>query len=166
MFVVNALLLTCALVLSGCGFKPLYREEDAQQAYTLNQVKVAQIENREGQILKNYLDHSFNNRRGMSQPYTLSVKLKFKKTPLAISKSATTSQEEVHLSVFYTLTETQTGKVVSSSTDTFSCSTSVSADSPYSGWVTEKTIFNRLIQRAAARIRMNVTVALMNHTTP
>lgn len=162
---VNALIVIFTLMLSGCGFKPLY-QKNAQQAYALSQVKVAQIENREGQILKNYLDHSFDNRGGARQPYTLSVKLKFKKTPLAISKSATTSQEAAHLSVSYTLTETQTGKILSSNTDTFSSSSSVSADSPYSGWVTEKTIFHRLIRRAADRIRINVTVALLNHTAP
>lgn len=165
MFVVNVLILACTFVLSGCGFKPLYRE-DAQQTYTLSQVKVAEIENREGQILKNHLDHTFNNRGKTHQPYTLSVKLKFKKNPLAISKSATTSQEAAHLSVFYTLTEMQTGKILLSATESFSSSTSVSADSPYSGWVTEKTIFNRLTRQAADSIRMNVTVALINHKTP
>lgn len=147
--------------LSGCGFRPIY-QESGKNTHALNQVKVAVIENREGQILKNYLDHAFGVPEDGRQPYTLSVKLRFRKNSLSISKSATTSQEAAHLYVTYTLKRNETQETLLSSNESFSSSTSVSADSPYSGWISEKTIFERLTKQAAESIRTNVTVALLN----
>lgn len=124
-------------------------------------VKISTIENREGQILHNHLCQMFGISENVStQKYVLKVTLNYNKTPLAISKSATTVEESIYLDVQYALSHLGSGKEILSARERISADSTVSSQSPYANWVGEKNAQERLLYEAAETIRTTVSTAL------
>lgn len=77
----------CLLILSGCGFQPLYGDRGAAAgvARQLGGIEVGRIERRSGQQLRNHLIDAFSARGGgEAKPYRLEVALTEAKQGLAI----------------------------------------------------------------------------------
>ena len=149
------------ICLSGCGFKPLYQNTQHPVAAALHRVKIASIENREGQILHTHLSQMFgSNRTNAPQEYLLTIKVQYDKRPLAISKSAATVEESINLKLTYKLTRIETGEEILSTQESFSLDSTVSSQSPYANWVGERNAQERLLFEAAETIRTAVTAAL------
>lgn len=102
------------LSLTGCGFEPLYgkRGEGAQTTEAaLNQVQVAQIPDRNGQMLRNRLmDRMYQDGRPVNAAYELSVRLSETEAGLGIRRDATASRSRLDTTAHYTLRRKHDGK--------------------------------------------------------
>lgn len=108
-----------AVLLSACGFQPIYgtsRSSDSPVAAALNQVTIANIPDRQGQILRNRLiDRFYHNGRPTDPTHTLSITITATEIDLAIQKDATASRRQLNLNADYRLTDQQ-GREVQSGT--------------------------------------------------
>ncbi|HYD19449.1 MAG TPA: LPS assembly lipoprotein LptE [Patescibacteria group bacterium] len=106
-----------ALLVAGCGFKPMYGEHagrfDAADARESG-IEVANIPDRDGQYLRNQLIDRLNLKgRPGNAPYLLTVSpLRTELTNLGIRKDATATRAMLQTSATMTLTERATGQVV------------------------------------------------------
>ena len=109
--VVLLAVLTC---LVGCGFAPLYGARSQGTATTeaaLNQVQIAQIHDRSGQMLRNRLiDRMYQNGRPMNAAYELTVRLSEAEAGLGIRRDATASRTRLDTTAHYTLKRKSDGK--------------------------------------------------------
>ncbi len=114
----TALLSLCILALAGCGFHPVYStgpsgQENASQA-AFQQISIANIPDRAGQILRNALiDRLYRDGRPEQPRYILFI------TPLSesirdldITKTADSTRGQLHMTSALRLTDKQTGAVL------------------------------------------------------
>jgi LPS-assembly lipoprotein len=108
-----AALLVCAL-LSACGFEPLYaRRADGSTVDHMAVTKIAVIEDRVGQQLRNVLLEELTPRGQPAQPlYVLEVKLTESISNLAIQKDDTTSRSSLELRATYVLRRIADGEAL------------------------------------------------------
>jgi hypothetical protein len=145
------------LLLSSCGFHPLYKEDSQEIKHHLTHIKIQTIPNREGQILHNQLSTLLTPHGAAAHPlYTLSTTLIFATRGVAIQKDATASQEAVDLTFKIILTDFKTGDVLYSTSETLSVDYVVSFTAPYSNLVEEKSAKRRLVDEAAQSIRLHL----------
>jgi LPS-assembly lipoprotein len=115
------LALVCLLLpLTGCGFQPLYgskAEGGSGAAVALNQVAIANIPNREGQMLRNLLtDRLYQNGKPVEPHYRLAVELRESETALGIRRDATASRTRLDMQSHYVLRRVSDDKVLIDST--------------------------------------------------
>ncbi len=94
-----------AAPLAGCGFHPLYGGHTAgEYDPRLATIKVAPIQDREGQLLELALREKLNP-RGVALPtrYILSVDLALNRADLGIQRNATSTRSEINATASYTL---------------------------------------------------------------
>lgn len=94
------------LMLAGCGFSPIYGSfgNNAGVSAELNNVMIANIPNRDGQMLRNHLiDRMYHNGRPSSPTSTLEINLRSNEISLGLQKDATTSRQEYNLTATYVL---------------------------------------------------------------
>lgn len=104
-----------AIILTGlaaCGFTPLYGPQSG--AAQLPAIEIANIPDREGQYLRNFLiDRLYKNGRPVDAPYILSVApLNKKTTNMGIRKDATSTRGIMEMTTTVTLTDKSTEKIV------------------------------------------------------
>ena len=99
-----ALILSCGM-LAGCGFEPIYSGARGQQTVAeFATVKIDRIEERTGQILRNYLLDSINPRGEPQQPmYILRVEVAESKGEIAVRKSELATRANLSLTASYRL---------------------------------------------------------------
>ena len=113
------------IVLSGCGFKPVYSDRHGQNVKAeFSAIKIELIKDRIGQQLHNQLLDKVNPfGRPASPQYSLTVKLSESKRELAVKKSEIATRANLNFSATFNLTRlrpstkallTGTSKVVSS----------------------------------------------------
>ncbi len=98
------------LLLSGCGFSPVYGSHDGNTpvATELNNVSIANIPNRQGQILRNHLiDRMYFDGRPKQPASTLEVTLRRNEYDLGIQKDATASRRVLNLWADYVLKDNE-----------------------------------------------------------
>jgi len=107
----RAFILVALLMLTACGFTPMYGE---RQQGVLNAVAIDNIPDREGQYLRNRLIDRFYTGGMPSDPgYVLSVsRINEKRTDLDVTKSSNTTRAELKLTTSITLRDKDTGKVI------------------------------------------------------
>lgn len=102
------------VALAACGFEPIYGTHDNQGApvaAALNDVAIANIPDRNGQILRNHLiDRMYSAGRPVNPKTQLEIKLQTSEADLGIQLNATTSRHEVTVSADYTLKDLASGK--------------------------------------------------------
>jgi len=94
------------LLLSGCGFSPVYGTHDKNTpvAAALNNIRIANIPDRQGQLLRNHLiDRMYFSGRPKQPTSTLEVTLKSTEYDLGIQKDATASRRVLNLWAEYSL---------------------------------------------------------------
>ncbi len=114
------LLTVVCLVLSACGFHPIYGSHGADDgspvAADLNSIAIDNIPDRNGQMLRNDLiDRMYGKDRSGQPLYTLHVKLHNSVEDLGILANATSTRELLNMYGDYTLVDAQ-GKTVLSGT--------------------------------------------------
>jgi len=112
------------VALAGCGFQPLYgRKAEGGAAEDLAAVKIALIEDRAGQQLRNFLLDRLNpGGEPAEERYTLSVVLDEARQELAIRKDETATRANLVVSARYQLSDTPTGSVLFKATSTVTTS--------------------------------------------
>lgn len=103
-----------ALLLSGCGFRPLYgRKSRGEVDGELAKVKIGIIPEREGQQLHNYLLDRINRKgRPASPDYLLSVNIKIEKIRQALEPDETATRVKLIFSAEFRLQEIATEKIL------------------------------------------------------
>lgn len=97
-----------ALLLSGCGFQPLYGTNNAGSGASadLATVYISSISNRDGQLLRNALTTRFNPRGEPDHPaFVLDVVFVSAESHVALQKDTTASRAQVSYTANYQLTQ-------------------------------------------------------------
>ena len=112
-------IMTCLMLLSGCGFAPIYgthSDANSPVADKLNDVAIAGIPDRPGQMLRNDLiDLMYIKGRPHNPKYHLTVGLHSTEEDLGILADATSTRTLMNMYADYSLTDSK-GKVVDQGT--------------------------------------------------
>jgi LPS-assembly lipoprotein len=103
------------LSLSGCGFAPLYGRHDGggDVPAALNEVAVATIPNRSGQMLRNdLLDRLYQQGTPANPRYDLTIGLEQTNADLGVRLDATSSRTQINLTARYSLNQRDTGAMI------------------------------------------------------
>lgn len=102
------------LLVSGCGFRPLYGAKSMGAVDTqLAQVKIGIIPDRVGQQLHNYLLDRINRKGRPEKPlYLLTVDVKIEKTRQAIEANQSATRAKLVFTASFSLQEISTEKVL------------------------------------------------------
>ena len=108
-------LMSLNVFVSGCGFQPLYRHETASRN-TLKQlslIRIAPIEDRIGQKMRNFLQDQITPLGKPSNPsYELIVKISKTRDNLVLLQDATSTFAKITLHASYNLTKFATGRTL------------------------------------------------------
>lgn len=106
----------CGLLLSGCGYRPLYGERGADGASVANELALVRIEaipDRIGQQLYNMLRERLNPRGKSEAPkYALKVTLTEQRENLFLEKDETATRANLTLKADFTLSRIDGGEVI------------------------------------------------------
>jgi len=150
------LAILAAAPLAGCGFHPLYGGETAgQYDPMLAAIKVAPIQDHEGQLLELALRERLNPRgAAVPQRYELKVVLTLTRSDLGIQRNATSTRSEINATASYTLSGQ--GTAVNGNSQTVSA-----FDLQNDAWaatVAEKDARERAIQNLADTITLQLSL--------
>ena len=110
-------LISLTLFISGCGFQPLYQHDAASHSILkeLSLIRIAPIEDRIGQQLRNFLQDDITPRGKPTNPsYELIVKMNKTRRDLVLLQDATSTFAKISLHASYTLTNFNTGATLAS----------------------------------------------------
>lgn len=151
-------ILACVLVLSGCGFHPLYQQETYED---LSQIKINVIKDRQGQILRNHLIDMIHPKGYPKTPkYWLNVKMKDVERKLLFRRDATSRYIEVEISVDFELHDSASGDVVYKDRLKRISSYAVGAQSEFGSFstsVAQKNNLERALKVIAEDIRIRLS---------
>lgn len=148
------------LLLSGCGFSPLYYSDESEASQT-EQVLVAPIADYNGYVLKKSIEDALNP-KGVNGPkkYILEVKLN---SPVLADQSiqgdSFASRKKITLSANYKLIDKSTNTTVLSSSTTALGAFNVFYE-PYTTYQAEKKQTEDLVQIVANNISLRVAAYL------
>jgi LPS-assembly lipoprotein len=103
------------IALTGCGFQPLYGTgtNSPNTSLALNQIAIAHIPDRDGQVLRNYLiDRLYHDGRPSDPDYTLDIALEQSEAGLGIKRDATASRNRLDMNAHYSVKQRSTGKTL------------------------------------------------------
>ena len=105
--------LVALLVLSACGFRPLYGRDNGDATLEFSRIKVEPIPDRIGQILHNNLLTALNPKGLAGKPiYVLNTNLTHGSASLAVRKSTFATRANLSVKATFWLTRVQDGKVL------------------------------------------------------
>lgn len=148
-----SLLLAAALVLAGCGYRPLYSSsaETAGVAATLSSVAIPEAEDRVGQLIRNDLLSSMQAGKGEDK-YSLLLKPVVKKSGVINKPQPSVTREAVTLAVSYELVERSSGTVINQG-KTFSQASYDVIRQPFADLQAETNATERAAHEVSADIR-------------
>jgi len=149
------------LVLSGCGFQPLYgKSSDANTISKISEIKINPIKDRLGQQLHNYLLTALNPRGAPGNPlYLLEVLLTESKASLAVRKSAFATRANLQVTASFRLIPTKKGRPVFSGNSAITVSYNI-LNSDFATLSAEKDARNRAVREIAEDIRIQLAAYL------
>ena len=154
------LTLSCQLVLTGCGFQPLYMKTTTNVTEELQKVKVAVIPNRNGQILRNHLIDRLSTRNPSVVPaYQLKVSLAEKSDNLAFRRDHTPRHTRIRITATYRLIDLDSGKVIVTGNTSQIASYSLGATAEFGSFSSEvasHTIRERALRIIAEDVRVKL----------
>lgn len=152
------LAVVAGLVLSGCGFRPLYgeRADSASSFDSLETVQIAALPDRTGQQLHNLLRDRINPRGQPRQPeYVLRIRLSEQTEALAIDQDETATRANLELSANFTLTRLDGNEVVfrgrSNSVNSYNI-----VDSQFATFVSQRDARERALRELSEDIRLRL----------
>ena len=112
--ILSFVFLSAALLLTACGFTPLYGDHGAAVKEKFQQVSIANIPDRPGQILRNALiDRLYSHGAPADPRYVLTIaSIEEHDTDLAITVTSTATRSEMRLVTAMTLKDRATDKVL------------------------------------------------------
>lgn len=112
----GAIVAVALAALAGCGFEPLYGEREAAASVEslLEQVSVAPIADRTGQLLRIELTNRITPTTPPPAQYNLRVTLTEGKENLAVRRDATATRANLTITASYTLRPSGTNEVLTS----------------------------------------------------
>lgn len=109
-------LLIAGLVLTGCGFRPLHSVGIHGKKFTprdLSGIRIDQLDNRNGQMVRNLLIELFSTAENVSKPrYRMSIKIRENKEGLGLQRDDTVTRFNLRMSGSFSLIETKSKKAV------------------------------------------------------
>ena len=165
-----AALAIAGLLLSGCGFQPMYGKR-APNATPLSAdlaaIEVGIIPDRSGQLLRNQLIHLLDPASDAAPPrrYTLSVGLKEEVDTFAVERSGFATRANVEVLATYTLIDETTGDPVLSGTSRAVSGFNILRED-FSTYVASGDARNRAISQIAFEIRNRLAAYFSRSAKP
>ena len=110
------------VIATGCGFQPLYSHGSGNSSHVVNQlsrIQISPVENRTGQILRNFLQDKLTpSGVPFSPAYKLTVSLKETRSDMGILRDSTSTFAKVKMDAKYQLINIETKNVLDSGTVT------------------------------------------------
>ncbi len=154
----RALILTAALLLSGCGLKPLYGGGSAGSvARTLNSVEIAPIAGRAGWMVRTAIEDRLGNPEPSQARYRLEIELDDDITGFGIRSDDAVTRERRTLRARYRLVDASLGTVVLDATAGSDAGIDV-VSSEYATVAAEQTALERLAREVADQIVARVAL--------
>jgi len=150
-FVLSSLCI--ALLLSACGFKPIYGERTNTNSViaSLNNIKINNIRDENGLFLRNKLiDRLYYNGRPQKPKAQLSVHLYYTKRDTGIKKDATSTRSQLRIKSNFVLS-TIKGKTLLKGTATTTASYN-KLDAQYGTLATERDAYKRALIEISEQI--------------
>jgi LPS-assembly lipoprotein len=147
------LLVSAALLLAGCGYRPLYgsSSETAGVAATLSSVSIPEAEDRVGQLIRNDLLSSMRAGKGEDK-YTLLLKPVVKRSGVIDKPQPNVTRDSIVLAVSFELVERSSGSIVHSGR-TFSQASFDVIRQPFADLQAETNATERAVHEVSADIR-------------
>ena len=147
------LVVAAALLLAGCGYRPLYgsSSETAGVAATLSSVGIPEAEDRVGQLIRNDLLSSMRAGEGEDK-YTLLLKPVVKRSGVIDKPQPNVTRDAITLSVSYELVERSSGSVIHSG-KTFSNASFDVIRQPFADLQAETNATERAVHEVSTDIR-------------
>lgn len=151
------LIVLSLLLVSACGFSPLYKTQGNKTTNLTAAVDIEPIDNYEGYLLQNYLSDGLNpNKMVIDKKYRLNVHLNMPTiSEQNIQNNNFSSRERMELSASYRLIDIQTGESVINTTTSATGAYNVATEA-YATWMAQKKIRENLIKMLADRITLHV----------
>ncbi|MFA7431079.1 MAG: LPS assembly lipoprotein LptE [Rhodospirillaceae bacterium] len=152
----------CGVVLSGCGFRPLYgKHSDAPGlAAELATVAVAPMPDRSGQLLRNAIEQRLERAgAGQAKVYTLVIDLVETGGSLGLGKDATSSRSSLALTTTFELR--RDGKVLFSGASAYTAAYNM-LEEQYATIISERDSRDRAVNQIADDITRRLAVFLGN----
>ena len=158
----GAVLAACLLV-SACGFVPLYGQAGVSGGLSTIQVKVPQ--GRSAYLVRESLDDALGHDARQEPTYRLEVTVDERRFARGLRVDNVANRYELQLKVSYSLVSIQTGTILLSGTAPIAV-TYDSADAPYGGITAQQDGQKRAAQEAAQQIRLELARYLAKSPKP
>ena len=155
--------LLSAMLLSACGFTPLYATPGVTPA--LSHIDVVVAKGRTAFLLGQSLDDAFARDRETAPAYRLNIQITERTFPRGLTIANVAERYESHLLVNYEPIDLGTGKTLTKNQDSVEV-TYPSTDQPYAGVAAQQDADQRAADEAAQRIRVDLAVFFANRAKP
>lgn len=158
-------LLTTLLLLTACGFEPIYgsHSNNADVAAELNQVAIENIGDRTGQQLRNGLiDRMYGKGRPRQPLYKLTVNLRSQEEDLGIQADATSTRTLLNVNADYALTDLKGKLLTRGSAHSVASFNKLSGQ--YATQAARENAFDRTINEAAEQITNRLSLYFATYT--
>lgn len=155
--------LAAALLLSGCGYRPLYGSsaDSAGVAATMASVSIPAADNRVGQLIRNDLISSMQSGTGEDR-YTLEIVPSVRKTSIIQKPTVDSQRQAVNLSVEFDLIEKASGTSLHKG-KTFSQASYDVVGQPFADMQAETNATERAAHEVSADIRIRIAAYFSAH---
>lgn len=162
------IILSCAaLLVAGCGYRPLYGASSAAPAGVsaeLSQVAVPEASDRTGQLIRNSLLPALGDGSG-GERYTLRLATTLRKPAIIEQPQPAVTRQAVHLAVNYELVDRSSGATVHSG-KTFSQVSFDVVRQPFADMQAETNATERAAREVAGDIRTRIAAFLASRPAP
>ncbi len=151
-------IVAAGLLLSACGYRPLYGDQGKVTAAGMETVKIGLIEDRTGQILRNLLLDQVNpNGEPIDPEYSLSVSLNESRQDLGLRKDETATRANLIITASYQLTKNGHEKPIMSATSRSTNSFNI-LDDQFATVVAEKDARRRGVRELSEQIALRLAI--------
>jgi LPS-assembly lipoprotein len=148
-----------SLGLAGCGFTPLYAQQDV--VGRLAAIEVVAPEGRTGYLIRQHLDDAFAKNHDAAPTYRMNLSLGEARYPRGVRIDNVATRYEYVLTANYVLTRVSSGAQAKRGSVRVEL-TYDSADQPYASISAQQDAQDRAAQEAARRIQLELAVWLAN----
>lgn len=152
-----ASLIGAAVVVSGCGFRPLYAADGVVQ--NLSTIDVVAPQGRAGFLIRQHLDDAFARKPGATPAYRMQLALSEARYPRGIRTDNVATRYEYVLTADYTVAALPSGAVAKRGRVRVEL-TYDSADQPYASIAAQQDAEDRATEEAARRIQLELAAWL------
>jgi len=148
------------LLLTGCGFSPVYGSHDAGSqpvVQALGSVQIENIPDRRGQILRNKLiDRMYTHGRPQDPQARLNVSITATEAAMAVQKDSTSTRSQLNMSANFTLVDMDGNALHKGSAHSVASYSKLSAQ--YGTLATQQTAYDRALNEIGEQIVNNLSL--------